>query len=262
MQKWIYNCSIAPPPDFCPRRVISLLPSNEIFPFFFLLFFFPPILKGWPIIGRGEKFQRFRSSFEAWTKGKIDELFNLISLARSEFRTTLTRKRYFSRPPPPFYRFPPLSRSQLCATFRQRGTAGDYCAPILVADNTFVTLKESLSKLWKFLEISNILETWRIYPRGGTRIERVNPCCLEIFPIISPGSGEQGDVRINQKSIDQKFIFPWRKGRFSRSRLSPFSPLPLPGFRVRIYGRIFWSVGGRRKKETTRHDTTRIRNKA
>lgn len=150
VQKWIYNCSIAPPPDFCPRRVISLLPSNEIFPFFFLLFFFPPILKGWPIIGRGEgeKFQRFRSSFEAWTKGKIDELFNLISLARSEFRTTLTRKRYFSRsPPPPFYRFPPLSRSQLCATFHQRGTAGDYCAPILVADNTFVTLKESLSKL-------------------------------------------------------------------------------------------------------------------
>lgn len=102
VQKWIYNCSIAPPPDFCPRRVISLLPSNEIFPFFFLLFFFPRILKGWPIIGRGEgeKFQRFRSSFEAWTKGKIDELFNLISLARSEFRTTLTRKRYFSRSPP------------------------------------------------------------------------------------------------------------------------------------------------------------------
>lgn len=140
--------------DCAPSRLLSKagnFPSSfeRDFSFFFSsFFFFPPILKGWPIIGRGEKFQRFRSSFEAWTKGKIDELFNLISLARSEFRTTLTRKRYFSRSPlPPFYRFPPLSRSQLCATFRQRGTAGDYCAPILVADNTFVTLKESLSKL-------------------------------------------------------------------------------------------------------------------
>ena len=89
--------------------------------------------------------------------------------------------------------------------------------------------------------------------RGGTRIERVNPCCLEIFPIISPGSGEQGDVRINQKSIDQKFIFPEGRGDFREvdfppSRLSP-SPVFECGCTVGYFGRL---EGEERKK---RRDT-------
>lgn len=94
----------------------------------FFLFFFP-ILKRWPIIGRGKNSNDFESSFEGRTKGKIDELFNLISPARSEFRTTLTRKRYLppsfiSPPSPPGNYAPPSSP--------QRGAASRYIrAPIL-----------------------------------------------------------------------------------------------------------------------------------
>lgn len=108
----------------------------------FFLFFFP-ILKRWPIIGRGKNSNDFESSFEGRTKGKIDELFNLISPARSEFRTTLTRKRYL----PPFLYLSPLSSRQLCATFLPAKRSGQSLYSRANSLQPFLLLKESsLSK--------------------------------------------------------------------------------------------------------------------
>lgn len=106
-------------------------------------FFFFPILKRWPIIGRGKNSNDFESSFEGRTKGKIDELFNLISPARSEFRTTLTRKRYL----PPFLYLSPLSSRQLCATFLPAKRSGQSLYSRANSLQPFLLLKESsLSK--------------------------------------------------------------------------------------------------------------------